>query len=267
MRAFTRRLLDAIPLLAVVLSLLVSAAGVVVGLLGQVAFAANLPQRNFWVEFRWVPEAQALAPDVATASRAGAPSARQAVEISSNRGTPPDGQSGPGGLNGRMLQVMNGARASLKLGSEVPVQWVQAAGASTGLAAGPASLPAQSPAWLQTGRALSLETTWLQAGQELSVLPRWSGAGQPVALEVRLEQARVNTPEATPGLPASVTPAGPGQGHLAHQTTVAAPLGNWVTLAISAASAPQTSSTWSTAAAAGGDATQRQILQVRVRLN
>jgi hypothetical protein len=131
----------------------------------------------------------------------------------------------------QQVQVRNGAKASLKLGQAMPVQWVQSA--TTGA----------------LGSGVKQKVTWFEAGQSLHVQPRWPGGKQPVALEVEVQSASV---QEQPGAPL------PTQSRSQVVTTVSAPLGQWVTVA-STGAAPQPGVYGSQSAAQ-----TRRLLQLRV---
>lgn len=101
----------------------------------------------------------------------------------------------------QQIRVRNGAKASLRLGQSMPVQWVQAASAR--------------------GTVVHA-VTWMDAGQVLTVQPRWPGAKQAVTVEIEVQSAAVGDRVGTE-LPTQ------SRSHLA--TTVRAPLGQWVTMA------------------------------------
>jgi hypothetical protein len=110
----------------------------------------------------------------------------------------------------QMLRVRNGQRASLRLSVTRPVQTWQAA----------------PGVW----RGVAVPTTeWLDAGQALVVEPRWPGDTQPVTIVLRAQAVRFDTPVA----PGSAEP--PQRGGVQIETTVAVPLGEWVTLATAGA--------------------------------
>lgn len=180
---------------------------------------AELPRRDLLVELRQVEEGSA-GYVVSTQSQAAL-------------------------LAPQQVQVRNGAKASLRLGQSMPMQWVQSvvAQAATLAASG---VSASS----QTG-GVTQAVTWMQAGQSLAVQPRWPGGKQPVTVEVEVQSARV---EARTG------PELPNQSHSQLVTTVSAPLGQWVTIA-STGGGPQRGVYGSEAAAEA-----RRLLQLRVQL-
>ena len=133
------------------------------------------------------------------------------------------------------LCVQNGERASLALELTRPVQVWQAA----------------------PGVVLTIPvptTQWLHAGQTLEVRPRWDGAKAPVSVEIAVEASRFD-PSVAEG---SSQP--PSRAGTALRTTVAVPLGEWVTIA-STGEAAQDSGFVSTSQARTG-----RVLQLRVEL-
>jgi hypothetical protein len=229
------------------------AAGMVWLALGNAGAQGQLPPWNLWVEFRWISEAQALAEQGSSNRRGG-------FEVSTGAGAggvstlPSSGPYSGAGLNGRLLQVLNGQRASVRLSENLPVQWVQSAQGPAGGQAGAGS-----------GPGVSFQTSWLQAGQSLSVQPRWPGGNQPATLEVQVEDTQL-TPHSTHAMAIQGAAQVPGPTTRTHQTstTLAAPLGQWVTLGIEPSEGPAAGSGW-VASTRGRASSQRMILQVRVR--
>ena len=118
----------------------------------------------------------------------------------------------------QQLQVRNGEKASLRLSEALPVQWVQSASVqSSALSAGGASASS-------TGGSVKQAVTWLEAGQTISLTPTWRGGKQAVKVDIDVLTARV---EATTG------GALPKQARSQVNTSVSAPLGEWVTIATS----------------------------------
>lgn len=110
----------------------------------------------------------------------------------------------------QVLRVRNGQRASLRLSVTRPVQtWQAAPGVWRG-----AAVPT---------------TEWIDAGQALVVEPRWPGGTQPVVIVLSAQTVRFD-PAVAPG---SVEP--PQRGGDRIETTLAVPLGEWVTLATAGA--------------------------------
>ena len=115
-----------------------------------------------------------------------------------------------------MVRVKNGGQASLRIGSTVFVQWVQAAGAQTATRGAPGGSASSA------GGGVVNAVSALSAGQSLVVKPHWPGGKQPVTVELAVQQA---------GLDASATGPLPSQTQRQFSTTVVAPLGEWVTVA------------------------------------
>lgn len=131
----------------------------------------------------------------------------------------------------QQVQVRNGAKATLRLGQALPVQWVQAASR-------------------RGGGEVKQALTWFEAGQSLSVQPRWPGGKQPVTLELEVQSASVQEQAGGAALPV--------QARSQVVTTVSAPLGQWVTVA-STGAGPQPGVYGSEAAVQ-----TRRLLQLRV---
>jgi hypothetical protein len=167
----------------------------------------SLPQRNLLVEWRMGAsstqqrQGAGLRRGEVTADSRGGVWGRGNVEITST--TRSDSQTGL-----QQLQVLNGGKARLYLGSSRPVtQWQFGVG-GTGTA-----MPSGSgwQAWSST--------TWVDTGRGITVQPRWGG-GRTVTVEL---QARV----------AQQSPYGPdGQTESTEvMTTVQVPLGVWTAVA------------------------------------
>lgn len=121
----------------------------------------------------------------------------------------------------QQLSVRNGAMASLSFGQAMPMQWVQAAGAHS------ASLAASGVSASSRGGGVTQALVWLEAGQKLTVKPNWPGGKRAATVEVQVQTARVGE-RGGADLPVQ------SRSRLA--TTVSAPLGQWVTIAVTGAS-------------------------------
>ena len=117
-------------------------------------------------------------------------------------------------------------------------------------------MSAQSAALATTGASASSSggsvtnaVTWMDAGQSLKVHPRWPGGKLPVVVEVEMQSASVGE---------RIGAELPQQSRSQVVTTVSAPLGQWVTIALSGRSAQQ--------GVYGSDASSntRHLLQIRV---
>ena len=144
----------------------------------------------------------------------------------------------------QQVRVLNGGRAALRIGSSVPVQWLQ---------------------WALTpqGPTVVGGTQWIDGGRGFTVQPRWPGGDAPVTLEVSTE---ASGPLPSAGGPPSAhagAPQAPGPvGQATMLTTVQLMLGEWVTVA---SSGEETRSSErgviSTRSRSSG---QRQVVQMRV---
>lgn len=177
----------------------------------QIGQPANrLPLRNLLVEVRQVDEG--------SSSVQGGGVERGAVVISS------DGRVSGGADAGwqastrqrndsiaQQLRVLNGGRASMRLGQSVPLQWWQAYVTPQGVQVVPT-------------------TVFSEAGKGFTVRPSWPGGNAPVTVEVQTELSRVRDPNLTiGGDPAN----GAATENFTTLTTLQFPLGEWVTVASS----------------------------------
>ena len=213
------------------------------------------PARNLWVEFRWVTESQLLGSSGGR-GQAKTWSTTQAAEPSPHSwSTASASPTGEMPLHGQLIAVMNGARSSLRWERSFPVQWLQSA-----QAAGPSGRTPPGGVGAANGPGLSQGLVWLQSGYGLTVFPQWPGGQQPVTLELEWdEQAHAGSPAASPsGLAA--------QQDQSRKTVLALPLDQWVTAAVSPLAAPSPPGTVSSRRALEA-ASERRVLQVRVRLN
>jgi hypothetical protein len=124
----------------------------------------------------------------------------------------------------QQMQVRNGRKASFSLGQSIPLQWVQSVSTQN------SSLSVPGAQARSSGGGVKQALTWMEAGQRISVLPRWPGGQQAVTVEVEVQSAAVQ---------ARTGSELPAQSHSQLATTVSAPLGQWVTLAITGNSAQQ----------------------------
>lgn len=177
---------------------------------------AELPKRDLMVELRQVEDAGGVT--VSTSSREPM-------------------------LTPQQIRVRNGAKASLRLGQSLPMQWVQAAVAQS------ASLAASGATASSSGGGVVTAVTWMDAGQSLTVQPRWPGGKQAVTVEIEVQAATVGE---------RVGSELPTQSRSQMATTVSAPLGQWVTIATTGRSAQRGDY--------GSEATaeSRRLMQLRV---
>lgn len=209
--------------------------GVAAGLLGGVggasAQAPALQARNLLIELRQVDDRQsdasALGVDrgsvVVHSDGRVTGGLRGGAQVRSTRGS---------AVASQQLRVMNGMPASIRLGQSVPLQLWQA--------------------WVTPQGVQAVPTTvFVDAGQGFAVRPSWPGGSAPVTLEVVSESSRLAQPgmasrwgravaetraargEALP--PGTVDAVGTVESARV-LTTLAVPLGQWVTLAESGGS-------------------------------
>ena len=141
------------------------------------------------------------------------------------------------------VQVRNGEKASLSVGSSMPMQWVQSVAVQS------AMLAASGASANSSSGSVTHAVTWMEAGQSIKVHPRWPGAKQWVTVDIETQSASV-APRVGTELP--------NQSHSQMATTVSAPLGQWVTIAATGSSAQR--------GVYGSDAGSdtRRLLQIRV---
>lgn len=208
---------------------------------GLAAAAERLPQRNLWVELRWVES---------TLSAAAAAGVRDgAVVVSTGGSYSPRGQVVLSTESGSRIQalprllVLNGGTASVQLSESAPVQWldygIEADASTRGSPASGAKVYAVPRSGMATQGRLAV-----------SVSPRWGGGQQPVQLKLSTQSQQA------------------GEGGAQRQTEIVSsvqlPLGQWITVARSGgASAVPQRGTLSTRDAE--PVTQRE-LQLRVDL-
>lgn len=207
-----------------------------------------LPQRNLVIEWRQLDESLAMASQQgaqgSVVSTAGGVALSGGVTLSTQRRDEQRTQS-------QQLRVLNGGRASVRVGHSVPLVWVQAAQAEP--QAGGLNRPA-------AGAGVVQGLTWLEAGRQIVLQPRWPGGSQPAVVDVQVDSAALEAER--PGIPAvTVGSALPVQSRSQTVTTVLAPLGLWVTIARTGGEQvieqPGSVSTLSSGA-------QRQLMQIRV---
>ena len=152
----------------------------------------------------------------------------------------------------QQIQVRNGNQASLSVGQTLPLQWVQSVLALP--AAHAASAPAATPPPPnQRSGGVVNQLAWLHAGQRLTVLPRWPGGKKEVLIDVEVQSSQVD---------ARTGPELPAQSHNQVRTRLSAPLGQWVTLAVTGKSTPGGASYGTYGSEAATE--PRRLLQLRV---
>jgi len=179
---------------------------------------AELPKRDLRVELRQVQESESTGYTVSTQPRNPM-------------------------LAEQFIQVRNGEKASLNVGTSMPMQWVQSATAQS------AMLAASGVSASNSGGSVTHAVTWMDAGQSIKVHPSWPGGKHVAVVEIEVQSASVQE-----RLGAEL----PDQSHSQVVTTVNAPLGQWVTIAASG-HGPQKGVYSSDAASQA-----RQLLQIRV---
>lgn len=208
---------------------------------GGARAAERLPLRNLLVEWRQGEatqfETQGADGGAVVVARDGTVSARAGVSVEARAGD----------LSRDMVQqvrVLNGGRAALRIGAQLPMHWV-------GWVAG------------ADGPVAVLGSALVDTGRGFVVQPRWPGGAAPVTVEVLTASSTL----AGGGVPSRYAPDGQPlpQGATESsgvQTTLQLPLGAWVTIA-SSGEARQAGARggWSSRDAA---VDRRQVLQMRV---
>jgi len=167
-------------------------------LLSALPAMAELPKRDLTIELRQVEEGEGSGYAVST-------------------------QAHHPLLAPQQVQVRNGEKASLRMGTSIPMHWVQSVTAQS------ATLAASGAAASSNSGGVTNAVTWMDAGQSIKVHPRWPGAKQLVTVDIEVQSARIE---------ARVGEELPEQSRSQAATTVSAPLGQWVTIA-STGSSPQ----------------------------
>ena len=167
-------------------------------LLSALPAMAELPKRDLTIELRQVEEGEGSGYAVST-------------------------QAHHPLLAPQQVQVRNGEKASLRMGTSIPMHWVQSVTAQS------ATLAASGAAASSNSGGVTNAVTWMDAGQSIKVHQRWPGAKQSVTVDIEVQSARIE---------ARVGEELPEQSRSQAATTVSAPLGQWVTIA-STGSSPQ----------------------------
>jgi hypothetical protein len=146
----------------------------------------------------------------------------------------------------QQVRVRNGEKAHLHMVQTRYVQWVQSAQAP-GSGAG------------SNGGGIAYAVTPLQAGQSLSVTPRWPGGKKAVTLDIAVHSDSVSTDSAGSAWPTTQ--------RVTVLTSVAAPLGEWVTIATTASegSAGNTQPLQAGTYRSDNSSAAPRVLQVRVQ--
>lgn len=206
-------------------------AGLLCGTGGAWAQAPALQARNLLIELRQVDDRQsdagALGVDrgsvVVHSDGRVTGGLRGGVQVRSTRGS---------SVASQQLRVMNGMPASIRLGQSVPLQLWQA--------------------WVTPQGVQAVPTTaFVEAGQGFAVRPSWPGGSAPVTLEVVSESSQLTQPGMASRWERAVAETRAARGEAQPPgavgamgavesarvlTTLAVPLGQWVTLAESGGS-------------------------------
>ncbi len=196
--------------------------------LAPLAARASPPAVDLTVELRQVKEGQEDAADGQAASGGAytVGTANRAVDFAPQQ-----------------VRVRNGEKASLQINQSMPMQWVQKIESQS------ATLSAAGASASSNSGGVAQAVTWMEAGQSLTVTPHWPGGKQAVKLEIESQSSAVDE-RTSSDLPAT--------SRQRYSTTVSAPLGKWVTIASSGASA-KAGSYSSTGSSEG-----RRLTQIRV---
>jgi hypothetical protein len=124
-----------------------------------------------------------------------------------------------------MIQVRNGEKASLKMQSATPMQWVQSAFVQVDKpGSGTSQVPtAATKAANGSNGAAGVQNamSWFDAGQSITVHPKWSG-GKTAVVELEVQKAGFDERNGADL---------PTQSRKTVSTTVTAPLAQWLTIA------------------------------------
>jgi hypothetical protein len=202
----------------------------------------RLPLRNLLVELRQGDESRFSGSGASVDSGAvvvgtdGSVSARAGVTI--------EARSRDAGRDTvQQLRVLNGSQASLRIGADVPVYWLQSF-------------------WTANGPGPAVGTQFVATGRSFMVQPRWPGGNAPVTVEVSAESSALSSG----GLPRygnQGQPLPPGSFERAGVvTTLALPLGEWFTVASSGDTA--TASERGVVSTRDVGSQRRYIVQMRV---
>ena len=176
------------------------------------------PQRNLWVELRWVDSG------ISAAAVAGV--REGARELGTRR--PSLARDTEAQRTEQQLQrvlVLNGEQASLQLSETLPLQWLELTAVAAD--AGPAG-PGQ-PGRLGGKVRAESRSAWIEQTRGFTLRPFWPGGSQPVRVEL---QAQGPAAGEAPGLQPSGQPAARSE---MLRSTVSLPLGSWLTVARSGA--------------------------------
>lgn len=176
------------------------------------------PQRNLWVELRWVDSS------ISAAAVAGV--REGARELGTGRpGLARETEAQRTEQQLQRVLVLNGEQASLQLSETLPLQWLELSAVAAG--SGPQG-PGQ-PGRLGGKVRAESRSAWIEQTRGFTLRPFWPGGAQPVRVELQAQG------------PAAGDAAGPqaaGQPAARSETlrsTVSLPLGSWLTVARSGA--------------------------------
>ncbi|MDE2275133.1 MAG: hypothetical protein KGK09_02435, partial [Burkholderiales bacterium] len=152
------------------------------------------------------------------------------------------------------VTVLNGHWARLRVARSIPVQWVQLAAQTATAGSNGSSGNGSGSGSGSPGAAVVNAITWIDAGQGLALRVRWPGRG---AAEVDLDA------DTTQLQPAGTAPL-PATRREQTATTLAAPVGAWVTVAMVGDTVARSAAGrhWGTDEAGGGP----RLMQLRLSL-
>lgn len=204
-------------------------------LLWSASVSAKLPVRNMTVELRVVAQADMDGPAAGMSSASVGSVVRTRPVLERD-------------LEIQKVFVMNGERAQVKLNRSMPLQWVKTAATRTSSAT-----TATGDSSSTEGKGVENATTWVEAGQGLAVQVRWPGGKQPAVVEVEVDTTAADTHSGHHV---------PAQSRSRFSSTVAIPLGEWFTIAVTGSKAPpERVGVYSTRAV---EADAAQLVQLRV---
>jgi hypothetical protein len=196
-----------------------------------------MPSRDLTIELRQIDESKAQGVD-----------GEAIAGKSYTAGAAPNPEWEP-----QLVLVHNGEKATLRMQSVMPMQWVQSAFVQvdkSGSGTSPVPAAAASRAANGSSGAAGVQNalSWFDAGQSITVHPKWNG-GKSAVVELEVQRA---------GLDERNGPDLPAQSRKTVSTTVTAPLAQWLTIAATGKT-PQ-------AATYSSESLQqtRRLLQIRV---
>jgi hypothetical protein len=204
-----------------------------VGVLAQVG--GGLPVLNLLVELRQTDELSASAQSAGVSGPAVVIGSDG--QVSGNVGIGAQARSRDASRDTvQQVRVLNGGQASVRLARAMPLQFLHIV-------------------WSPQGTQVMPATQWSDVGRGFAVRPRWPGGQAPVSVEVSAESGSMGGSMGGGSI-------GAGAQRQTLLTTVQLPLGEWVTIASSDASASDRRS--GSLSSSDGERRRREVVQMRV---